>query len=288
MKVLHRIGAVVAGLFAGGVAVALIEGVSSLVYKMPEGLDPFSKDTAQQSAFAEWIGSLPIGAFLFILAAWACGCFLGAFVARISAPNRSLIPGLIVWGFLTIASLFNLFVIPHPLWFWFAGILVCFVFGLLGLVAAAPQSYVIACTRAIEAPVEIVFKRIACIEEFTNVVPQITKVEFLSDNHYGVGTKFRETRLMNGKENSVVLEVTELVENEHVRMVSDAGGTVWNTVFRLKPLSEAVEMDMHMDCVPHNFPAKVLTPFILPMVAKAVESDMDSVKEFCELASFKD
>jgi carbon monoxide dehydrogenase subunit G len=192
---------------------------------------------------------------------------------------------LIAWVLFTIGTIANLFMVPHPTWVSVAGVLVCLVFGLLGLVAAAPKSYAVCCSRTIKAPIETVFKTLATIDEFKKAVPHITEVEFLTDSHYGVGTRFRETRVLNGKHAATELEVTELVENQHVRMVSDAGGTIWDTVFRVKQSetnADEVQMDMQMDAIPHKFPARVITPMILNLVSGFVEKDMDSVKNYCE------
>jgi len=54
----------------------------------------------------------------------------------------------------------------------------------------------------------------AHIDNFRKAVPGITSVEFLSETRSGVGTRFRETRVMNGREATVELEVTEFVEND--------------------------------------------------------------------------
>jgi carbon monoxide dehydrogenase subunit G len=277
MGIFQRIGAVLAGLLAGGLSVGAIEGLSSFVYPMPAGIELDDKE-----AVAAFVKSLPAGAFLFVLVAWSAGCFLGAFVARRLAPGRSAIQGAIVWAFFSIASIVNLIMIPHPAWFAIAAIIACFVFGLLGLVMAAPRAYICRCVRTINAPIGKVFKTLATIDEFKQAVPHITKVEILSESHYGVGTKFRETRVLNGKEASTELEVAELVENEHVRLVSDAGGTIWDTVFRVRQEGDAVEMDMQMDATPYSFPARVITPMIMGMVTRFVGQDMDSVKAFCE------
>lgn len=277
MKTLYQIGAIIGGLIAGGLAVMGIEGISSLIYRMPVNMDINDKE-----AVATWIGTLPVGAFIFILVAWACGCFLAAFVARRLAPQRGAMAGLVAWLLITLATIANLLMIPHPIWVSVAGVLVCLIFGLLGLVAAAPPAYSVCCHRKIEAPISKVFRTLAAIEEFSQAIPHIKKVEFLSESRYGVGTRFRETRLMNGKEVTTELEVTELVENEYVRIVSDAGGTLWDTVFRVKQNGEAVEMNMQMDAIPHQVAAKIITPMILGMVSKFVQQDMDSVKEYCE------
>ena len=174
--------------------------------------------------------------------------------------------------------------IPHPLWFSVTGIAAVIVFGLLGLVLTAGPS-VVQTTREINAPLERVFKTIATIGEFSQAVPGILRVEFLTDQHYGVGTRFRETRSMNGKQVATELEVTELEENHSIRMVSDAGGTIWDTVFTTEQRGDQVLMNMLMDARPYQIFSKLMTPIILGMVRKAVEGDMDCVKQYCERGS---
>ena len=50
----------------------------------------------------------------------------------------------------------------------------------------------------IDAPVETVFAALANIETFPDRAEAIASVEFLSDQKRGVGTRFRETRIMKG------------------------------------------------------------------------------------------
>ena len=73
------------------------------------------------------------------------------------------------------------------------------------------------------------------------------KFEFLSDTHTGVGTRFRETRVMKGKEQPTELEITEYIENERVRMVADSHGTVWDTVFSVALYGDGTRLTMVMD-----------------------------------------
>ena len=89
-------------------------------------------------------------------------------------------------------------------------------------------------SRTIQAPIEKVFQTLADVRNFRNAVTGITNIEFLTDQESGVGTRFRETRVMKGKEHTVELEVTEQVENDHVRIVSDENGTIWDTVFTVE------------------------------------------------------
>ena len=137
-------------------------------------------------------------------------------------------------------------------------------------------------TRVIEAPADVVFRTVADIGHFSQAVPHIVNVEFLSEVRSGVGTRFRETRLMNGREASTELEVTEYVENDRVRIVSEAGGTIWDTVFTVSPAGAGTELTMVMDARPQKLSARLAVPLMLRMVKGAVATDMDAVKVFCE------
>ena len=137
-------------------------------------------------------------------------------------------------------------------------------------------------SRTIHAPIAKVFDTIAHIENYSQAVPHITKVEFLSETRRGVGTKFKETRLMGKREASSVLEVTEYVENERVRMVSDQGGTIWDTVFTVQQSGDAVDLIMVMDARAYKLLAKFFNPLLKGMIRKFIERDMDGVKALCE------
>ncbi|MCP4890026.1 MAG: hypothetical protein GY904_25910 [Planctomycetaceae bacterium] len=139
--------------------------------------------------------------------------------------------------------------------------------------------------RTIIAPLDLVFQTVSDVRNFREAVPHITKVEFLSEQEVGVGTRFRETRVMNGREQTVELEVAEYVKDVRVRMISDAGGTVWDTMFTVSENVENVVVEMQMDIKPHTLFARIINPLIRGMIVRAVESDMDAVKAFCESKS---
>ncbi len=114
-------------------------------------------------------------------------------------------------------------------------------------------------------------------------MPNIVSVEFLTEQRKGVGTRFRETRLMGKRKASTELEVTEYVENERIRLVSDQGGTIWDTVFTVQSApAGGVELKMVMDANAYKLAAKLFNPLIKRMIAKFIEKDMDAVKSYCE------
>ncbi len=136
--------------------------------------------------------------------------------------------------------------------------------------------------RLINAPVDVVFRALTDIENFPEKNPDIVKVELLTDEKTGVGSRFRETRRMNNKEGSTELECTEYIQDEKVRFVADQGGVIWDSVFFSSPVDGGTELVLEMDARPYKLMPRLMLPLILGMVSKAVESDMDAVKSYCE------
>ena len=87
---------------------------------------------------------------------------------------------------------------------------------------------------------------------------------------------------MGGREVSTVLEISDLAENDFVRMVSDAGGTTWDSVFRLTQADEHCRLQLTMDAIPQRLPARLLAPVFISLCRSAVAGDMDAVKAYCE------
>jgi carbon monoxide dehydrogenase subunit G len=145
--------------------------------------------------------------------------------------------------------------------------------------------YTTTVSKTVDAPIEFVFQTISNIENYSKAVSHITNIEFLSETKTGVGTRFRETRLMRGKEASTELEVKEYVENDRVRMVSDSHGTIWDSLFTVRSVGGQTELTLQMDADSYKLVSKIINLFIRGMVRKGVESDMNAVKEYCEKQS---
>lgn len=134
----------------------------------------------------------------------------------------------------------------------------------------------------IKANKATVFKAISTPKEFSKAVPKILEVEFLSEQHEGLGTKFRETREMNGKKSSVVLEVMGYEQDSSIQFVSKAGGTTWDSTFNLETKGDITQVKLTMDAKPHNIFARLMTGMISKMLQKALNEDLESIKKYCE------
>jgi hypothetical protein len=126
VKIIRAVAAVLAGLIAAGLVVFVVELVSSAVYPPPPGLD-----LTDQTALERHVSSLPPGAFAFVLGAWAAGAFVGVWVATRIA--QSAVAGLVVAVLFFGACLANLFMLPHPAWFWAAAIILIVVSAIVAL-----------------------------------------------------------------------------------------------------------------------------------------------------------
>ena len=66
--------------------------------------------------------------------------------------------------------------------------------------------------------------------------------------------------------------------------MSDAGGTIWDTVFTVRSVDSDTHLEMVMDARPHRLMAHILTPLFSRVIKKAIEGDMDDLKAYCEQA----
>ena len=97
---------------AAFVLVLVVEKVGHLIYPPPADLD-FS----DPEAIKPYIATMPFLALLFPMIAWVVATFVGSLVAsKIGTANPLLFAG-IVGGLILAATIANLIMIPHPVWF---------------------------------------------------------------------------------------------------------------------------------------------------------------------------
>lgn len=137
-------------------------------------------------------------------------------------------------------------------------------------------------SRIIDAPLRAVFQTVSEIERYAAALPHIVGFEYLTAQRAGAGTKFRETRLIDGREQSTELLITELVPDRHVRLVSDQGGALWDTVFTVREVGGQTELVITMDSSPYKLLARLYVPFISGVLRLALERDLELVKAHCE------
>ena len=113
------LGAVVGPVFAVA-TVMLSEFAGHQVFPPPAGLDPMVTED-----MAKIIQALPIGAMVFVVAAWVIGAFDGGFVAALIARNGHPRAAAVVPALMVMAGVVGMIVkMPgHPQWMAVVGLL---------------------------------------------------------------------------------------------------------------------------------------------------------------------
>ncbi|CAD7797235.1 hypothetical protein CHRY9390_00133 [Chryseobacterium aquaeductus] len=110
---------VLVGIAVGSVCVWAIETVNHLLYPFPAGMK-----ANDMNAFKSYIDNLPFFGKFMVIIGYAFGALASGFIStKISKngkPTAAIICGLIFLSF----TIYNMTVLPTPIWFWILGILV--------------------------------------------------------------------------------------------------------------------------------------------------------------------
>ncbi len=91
-------------------------------------------------------------------------------------------------------------------------------------------------TRTIDAPPEIVWTLITDIANSPQVISGIDSVKILGGPEgFGVGTRWRETRTMFGKEATEEMEVSSVTEGTSYTVIAASHGMLYESIFTIQP-----------------------------------------------------
>lgn len=92
--------------------------------------------------------------------------------------------------------------------------------------------------RTVQAPVARVWDVLTDVARADQTLGAVTKVELLTDGPYRVGTRWRETRRMFGKEATEQMRVTVVEPQTRTVVEADSSGVHYVTEFTLAPAPE--------------------------------------------------
>ncbi len=141
-------------------------------------------------------------------------------------------------------------------------------------------------TKKVDAPIEKVFEKFSDFARAAHHVEGIVKVEMLTEPPVNVGTRFKETRVMFGREATEEMRVTEFEPNRKYTVTADSCGAKFESTFRFTPVGSGTQVEMEMLLTPVSLFAKLMAPLGNRMMGrvmkKAMECDMDQIKSACE------
>lgn len=144
----------------------------------------------------------------------------------------------------------------------------------------------IECSERIKAPVHKVFHVATDLANAPQWASQIRKIELLTNGPVGVGTRFRETRAMFGKEASEEMEITGFQPNRSYTLGCCNHGCRYTTVLSFDEESGGTRVTMKFGAVPLTFLTRVMgflmAPMMKGMLTKCLKQDLTDLKATCE------
>jgi hypothetical protein len=160
-------------------------------------------------------------------------------------------------------------------------------------------------TKRINAPVETVFDVASDLARAAEHIRGIEKIELLTPGLVGVGTRWRETRKMMGREATETLEITAFDRPHSYKVGCESCGAYMETTFRFTPVegqlhglksvprdepsllsSAATDLTLDIRCEARSLFAKLMSPLTGVMFEKmmrgCMESDLDDVARAAE------
>jgi uncharacterized membrane protein len=140
-------------------------------------------------------------------------------------------------------------------------------------------------TEFINVPIEHVFERMSDFENCPDRIENIVRVEMLTEGPVGVGTRFKETRVMFKREATEEMKVVEFNRPNSYALSAYSCGCEYNSRFRFKPKDGGTEVEMTFEGVPKKLLAKIMAFLMKPMmkmVVKECKKDLADVKQSLE------
>jgi hypothetical protein len=117
-------------------------------------------------------------------------------------------------------------------------------------------------------PPKEVFDFITNSENAPKIVSSVKSMAKLTDGPARVGTRYRETRLMNGKEQQAELEIVEFTPSQRYAMQNVTEGIEVVYRYNFQPESDGTRVDLVCE-----LKATGLKKFMLPLVASILKKE---------------
>ena len=141
-------------------------------------------------------------------------------------------------------------------------------------------------SRTMAAAPSVVFERFADLRNAAKHIDAITRLEVLTDGPIGVGTRFRETRVMFKKEHTEEMEIVEFTKDKSYTVRCDSCGARYETQIRFDATPDGgTRVAMHMSWQALTFFAKLMSPLgrlMAGTMRKCLTQDMDDLAKVIE------
>ncbi|MDH3646598.1 MAG: SRPBCC family protein [Gammaproteobacteria bacterium] len=140
-------------------------------------------------------------------------------------------------------------------------------------------------SRRIECPRHEVFRLFCDVDRLPSHIGAIKGVEKLTEGPVGVGTRFRETREMFGKQATEEMVFTDFLADETYTVECDSHGTRYRSIFQFEPVGDKTDVNVRFEVKPLSLAAKLLSPLGWLMIGatkKLLAGDVEDLKKIAE------
>ncbi|MEM7517850.1 MAG: SRPBCC family protein [Planctomycetota bacterium] len=139
--------------------------------------------------------------------------------------------------------------------------------------------------KSIAAPPAVVFEHATDIPSWPDQISGIVSTEVLTEGPIGVGTRFRETRIIFKREATEEMEFVSFDPPEGYAVEAMSCGTHYHTQIRFLPEGEGTRLVWEFTSKPMTFMGKVMSVVFRPMaksMTKLLEQDLEDMKQSVE------
>ena|SRR5471032_2412721 len=115
-------------------------------------------------------------------------------------------------------------------------------------------------SNRIAAPIHRVFEYFTDLESEVPHVSGIKKIQMLTPGHFGLGTRWQETRDLLGVTDSAEMEITSFERDRTYTITHHKGGVRIDTVFSFEPAGAGTKVDVEFEIDTAGLPPGLLTP----------------------------
>ena len=135
-------------------------------------------------------------------------------------------------------------------------------------------------SKKVNAPSDSVFEVFSDLRSAADRISGITKLEVVTDGPVGVGTRFRETRVMFKRECTEEMEITGFEPGRSYTVHCESCGAVYDSTFRFTPDGPATRVEVEFNCRPVSFFAKIMSPLSALMMGpmkRCIDKDLEDL-----------
>lgn len=136
-------------------------------------------------------------------------------------------------------------------------------------------------TEWIAAPPETIFAVVGDVNYFPEVLPSVQHAEQVTDGPLGLGTRFRETRMINGREATAEIEVTTYEPPRRYAATSTQGGITATYHYLFTPENNGTRVDLQAE-VNANGLRKLMLPLVVGFMKKEDGNHLTHLKQVVE------